>query len=302
MPVGEAFDIIFVNQLSPVMMGYAAMKYKNKYKVPAILYCLDLWPESLAAGGIKKNSFIYKIFHIISKKIYRNMDRILVTSRMFSEHLEAEFGIPKNMTEYLPQYAEDLFKVNSQTTNKSVCDLVFAGNIGRVQSIDTILEAAGLLRDKPINWHIIGSGTDLERLKNVAENTALDKVFFYGRRPVEEMPEFYAMADAMLVTMSADPVLSLTLPGKVQSYMAAGKPIIAAANGETAEIVANACCGFCGPAEDGVALAENVIRFLKSNDKAKFGYNARKFYDNNFAQNNFIKRFEDELTAVGTGQ
>ena len=102
---GKSFDTVFCNQLSPVMMAYAAVAYKRKYKVPAIMYCLDLWPESLIAGGIERKSFVYKYFHFVSKNIYKRMDKILITSRMFADYLKKEFGIDKERTRYLPQYA-----------------------------------------------------------------------------------------------------------------------------------------------------------------------------------------------------
>ncbi|HJC79656.1 MAG TPA: glycosyltransferase, partial [Candidatus Mediterraneibacter excrementipullorum] len=108
---GMPFDIVFVNQLSPVMMGKAAVKYKKKFRVPTIMYCLDIWPESLIAGGIKRTSLLYKFFHRVSRKIYRQMDKILITSQLFSEYLEQEFEIESQTIEYLPQYAEGIFDI-----------------------------------------------------------------------------------------------------------------------------------------------------------------------------------------------
>lgn len=170
---------------------------------------------------------------------------------------------------------------------------MFAGNVGAVQSVETIIKAAALLKNEPVKFHIVGSGTDLERLQKMAEN--LDNVVFYGRRPLEEMPKLYANADAMLVTLSADPILSLTLPGKVQSYMAAGKPIIGAVDGETKNVIEEANCGFCGNAEDDVALAENIAKFIETEDKAVMGVNARKWYEKYFDKQQFMSKFVKEL-------
>lgn len=299
---GSEFDVIFVNQLSPVMMGEAAVAYKKKYHVPAVMYCLDLWPESLIAGGISRGSFIYRYFHHVSKKIYRRMDKILITSRMFSDYLENEFEICEDKIEYLPQYAEDIFEQIPAKEENGTFDFVFAGNIGVVQSVETVIKAAEILKNEysNIRWHIVGGGTDLERLKQLAFDKKLDNVIFYGRRPLDEMPEFYKMADAMLVTLKADPLLSLTLPGKVQSYMAAGKPIIGAIDGETALVIEAAQCGYCGKAEDGKALAENVKLFINSKDKKDMGANGRVFYEEHFAQEMFKDKLEKELaTAAG---
>ena len=257
---GKPFDVVFVNQLSPVMMAEPAICYGKKHNVPVVLYCLDLWPESLVAGGVSRGSAIYKLFHRISKRIYCSVDRILITSRMFRGYLEEQFGIEDEKIEYLPQYAEGLFEKLPYKTSGDVFDFVFAGNIGEIQSVETILKAAEKLKDKSVHFHIVGGGTDLERLKGLARD--LENITFYGRRPLEEMPDLYAKADAMLVTLQADPVLSLTLPGKVQSYMAVGKPIIGAINGETAEVIKTARCGYCGAADDADELVKNIKLFI----------------------------------------
>lgn len=297
---GKPFDVVFCNQLSPIMMADAAIAYKKKYKVPAIMYCLDLWPESLIAGGITRDSVIYKYYHHVSKKIYRQMDKILITSRMFAEYLQNEFGIEEDKTEYLPQYAEGIFEPLPAKEETGIFDFMFAGNIGAVQSVETILKAAELLKDEPVCFHIVGGGTDLERLEKVKEDKKLENVIFYGRRPVEEMPEFYAKANAMLITLAADPILSLTLPGKVQSYMAVGKPVIGAIDGETKTIIETAECGYCGEAENAEQLAENIKKFIeKDTAREVMGRNARTFYEKNFMETLFMDKLENKLDGMG---
>lgn len=296
---GKPFDVVFCNQLSPVMMADAAIAYKKKYKVPAIMYCLDLWPESLIAGGITRDSAIYKYYHHVSKKIYRQMDKILITSRMFAEYLQNEFGIEEDKTEYLPQYAEGIFEPLPAKEETGIFDFMFAGNIGAVQSVETILKAAELLKDEPVCFHIVGSGTDLERLEKIKEDKKLENVIFYGRRPVEEMPGFYAKADAMLITLAADPILSLTLPGKVQSYMAVGKPVIGAIDGETKTIIEAAECGYCGEAENAEQLVENIKKFIKKDTAREvMGRNARTFYEKNFLETLFMDKLENKLDGM----
>lgn len=273
------YDVVFVNQLSPVMMANAGIKYKKKFGKRLVLYCLDLWPESLVAGGIKRNSIIYRIYHAVSKRIYQQADELLVTSKSFSEYFEKEFGI-KN-TQYLPQYAEELFSPEQcKKEPDEYLDLMFAGNIGKAQSIEIIIEAARLTQnEKKIRWHIVGDGSELEALKMSAKG--LDSVFFYGRKPLEEMPTYYSMADAMLVTLANDPILSLTLPGKVQTYMAAGKAIIAAAKGETAKIIAEAECGVCCKIGDAQELAEK-IKYIEKFELSEMEKNSRAYFEKNF--------------------
>lgn len=291
---GKAFDVVYCNQLSPVMMAHAAIAYKKKYKVPVVMYCLDLWPESLIAGNISRNSVVYKYFDKVSKRIYKNMDKILVTSEMFQEYFESKFAI-KN-TYYLPQYAEALFnpEICYKKPNEFI-DLMFAGNIGIAQSVETIIRTAAKCKDmKQVRWHIVGNGSDFDRCQNLAEELKLGNLIFYGRKNIDEMPQYYSMADAMLVTMQKDEVLSLTLPGKVQSYMAAGKSIIGAVDGETRKVVENAKCGFVSNAEDINDLANQVKRFvsLKSEERENLGVNAREYYNKYFSKETFMDYLE----------
>lgn len=286
--LGE-FDVVFINQLSPVMMAKAGIKYAKKHNVMSVLYCLDLWPESLVAGGIGKTSPIYKFFHEESAKIYKNVDRILATSRSFSDYFENEFGI-KNVG-YLPQFAEDLFNpIECGKKPDEYIDLMFAGNVGTAQNVKIVIEAADKCKDiKNLRWHIVGDGIELENLKKMSEGLP---VTFYGRKPVDEMPKYYSMADAMLVTMQKDPVLSLTLPGKVQSYMAAGKPIIGAIDGETQKIIAEAECGFVADAE---RLEKVARQFIAMDGREKLGSNGLAYYEKNFSREGFINELEKHL-------
>lgn len=289
---GKPFDVVLVNQLSPVMMARPAITYGKKFGVPVVMYCLDLWPVSMVAGGVGIHSLIYKLFHGVSGRIYRSMDQILITSRLFRDYLEERFGIEDEKISYLPQYAEAIFEKLPPKEPNEVTDLVFAGNIGTAQSVETILLAAEKLKEEPVHFHLVGGGADLERLQGLAKEKELSNVTFYDRRPLEEMPEFYTKADAMLVTLQADPVLSITLPGKVQSYMAAGKPIIGAVDGETAEVIREAKCGFCGPAEDAEALVNSIMMFVQSSEREQMGQNAWAYYERHFQKRDFLDNLE----------
>lgn len=293
----DDFDVILVNQLSPVMMANAAIKYKNKYNKKVVMYCLDIWPESLCAGGIKKNSIIYKVYYLISKKIYSNIDYILVTSKSFIKYLRDSFNIDEKLIGYLPQYSESLFNIKDcKKEPNDTIDLLFAGNIGKAQSIDTIIDAAKILKEnKKLFFHIVGDGQELERLKKKKATLKLDNVIFYGRKPLEEMPLYYKKADAMIVSLCGDSLISATLPGKVQTYMAAGKPIIGSANGETMEIIKKSKCGFCGSADNPDELVIAIKNFLNCKNKDKLGINSYNYYLNNFDKEIFINKMIESL-------
>ena len=291
------YDVIFVNQLSPVMMAYAGIKYKILHDKKLVLYCLDLWPESLISGGISRESLIYKYYHKISEKTYKQADKILVTSSSFSSYFKDEFGIMDTI--YVPQYAENIFKIeNCNKSPNDTIDLMFAGNIGVAQSVDTIVRAAALTKDIPsLKWHILGDGSELDNLKFLAAELDVDNVIFHGRKPIEDMPKYYAMADFMLVTMQKNSVLSMTMPGKIQTYMAAGKPILGSIDGETKTVIDKAKCGMCCNAEDSVALSQMAKELLSKTkiEMVAFSVNARKYYEKNYDKTLILNIIESYL-------
>ena len=295
---GGEFDVVFVNQLSPVLMAEAGIAYQKKHEKKLVLYCLDLWPESLAAGGIRENSVIYRFFRFLSNRVYRKCDRILVTSRMFIPHLMEAFQIPESRLSYLPQYAEAMFDRVPPAEPREKLHLVFTGNIGRLQDIDTILKAADRLRGEPVHFHIVGDGSEYERLCTIVKEQMLDNVTMHGRRPIDEMTKFYRTADALLVTMKPDPVLSLTLPGKMQAYLAAARPIIGAIDGEAANVIREAGCGYAGPAGDTETLCRNIRIFMMDTERREMGKRAREYYEAHFSKACFFETLEQELAGT----
>lgn len=291
----EEFDIVFANQTSPVIMSSAALTYGRKHHKKVVFYCMDLWPASLAAGGVRESSFLYKTFRKISRRIYCRADEIMISSESFRSYLEREFQIPDENICYQPQYG-DLLSCTEKLFEKDTVDFMFAGNVGAAQSIPTILQAAKILEDqRALRWHIVGDGSELARCQKMAKELELENVFFHGRKSASEMPGYFAMADAMLLTLIADPLISLTLPGKAQTYMAAGKPIIGAANGEIPAVIRKSGCGFCAKAGDAEGLAEAVLEFLRTPNKAQLGRNAKEYYQRNFCRERFMDRLEATL-------
>lgn len=288
----EKFDVVFANQLSPVMMVNGSVAYKKKHGAKLVMYVMDLWPESLIVGGVKRGSLLYKYYHKVSKKIYRAADKLLVTSKLFKDYLSKEFGIDKGGIGYLPQYAEDLFSaVDCKKEPNGSVDLLFAGNIGKLQSVQTIVHAARLLKDRnDIIFHIVGEGVSLCECKDIAQG--LSNVKFYGRLPLDEMPKLYKKADAMLLPMINDEVICSVLPGKVQSYMASGKPIIGCIGGEAKNIINEANCGYCGEAENAKELANNILKFVNCKDKKLLGKNSLNYYKKYFTKAVFFEQLE----------
>lgn len=299
----SGFDVVFGYQFSPVMQVDPGLVYAKKNKVPMLLYSFDLWPQSLLAGGFKKESLPYKWMKSVSKRIYSQADRIAVTSPLFDEYFEKELGLKLPKSVYLPQYAEDLFGQETMEVpegyDSGKINLTFAGNIGAAQSVETIVQAAAILsRDDRFVFHIVGSGSSLDKCKKLAEDLKTSNVVFHGRKPLEDMPKYYSASDALLATFADDPVLGYTLPRKVQTYMAAGKPVLGTMIGEARRIIEAANCGFCCNAEDAEGLASIVLRFSDCDDTKTLGKNAKSFYLDHFSKDGFFGTLEAALIEL----
>lgn len=293
------FDVVLVNELSPIMSAVPGIKYAKKHNKPLIMYEMDLWPESLLAGGIKKDSFIYKHYKKASSKIYSEFDKIIVSTKEHIPYIKALPNCESLDIDYLPQYAESIFEEsNCDTIDNGIIDLMFAGNIGKAQSIDTIIKAATLLKDDPkFRFYIVGSGSELDNAKKLASSSETNNVIFYGQKPLDEMPDLYKIADAMLVTLEDKPYANMTIPGKVQSYMASGKPIIGSINGSCADFIKNNGIGYVCSSGDSESLA-NIIKGLDVNILKDIGQHSREVYFKKYSKDIFIGKLIRELNAL----
>jgi glycosyltransferase involved in cell wall biosynthesis len=260
------------------------------------MYAMDLWPESLLSGGISNKSLIYKHYKKVSAKIYSKCDKILVSTKEHIDYIKSLPGCSDLDIEYLAQYADTIFEEsNYETIDNGVIDLMFAGNIGKAQSADTIIKAAALLKDNPkYKFHIVGGGSELENIKKLAKELKADNVIFYGQKPLSDMPELYKLADAMLVTLEDKSYANMTIPGKVQSYMAVGKPIIGAVNGSCANFIKNNQVGYACNAEDSEALAKLILEIDEKEIK-NIGKNAREVYLRKYSKEKFINKLIETL-------
>ena len=292
------FDVVLINELSPIMSANPGLKYAQKYNKKVVMYEMDLWPESLLAGGIKKGSIIYNHYKKVSSKIYSQCDKILVSTKEHIEYIKELPNCNDLDIDYLPQYAESIFEQsNYETKDNGVIDLMFAGNIGKAQSIETIIKAAAILKDNPkYKFHIVGSGSELENVKKLAGELNVTNVIFYGNKPLEEMPSLYKLADAMLVTLEDKPYANMTIPGKVQSYMAVGKPIIGAVNGSCNNFIVNNKVGYVCNAGDYEELAR-IISNLDIDELSKIGKHSKEVYFEKYNEERFIKELEANLAA-----
>lgn len=294
----DNFDIVLANELSPIMSCSPALYYKKLHpNTNIIMYEMDIWPESLLCGGIRKDSFIYNHYKKVSSKIYSSFDKILVSTREHISYIHSLSNCEKTCIKYLPQYAEEQFqriKLMSSIKKDSI-DLLFAGNIGIAQSLETILKAANILKDdKRFTFHIVGGGSDLNRLKVIKDKFDINNVIFYGSRRLEEMTYFYNMADVMIVALENKEYAKLTIPGKIQSYMAAGRPILGAISGSGNKFIKNNQIGFAVESEDYIGFA-NLVKDLPKKNLFKIGKHARECYLKHYSKEIFIDKLIREL-------
>lgn len=290
------FDVVFVNQLSPVMMAEAGIAYKKKHGKKLVMYTLDLWPESFKAGGVGEGHPLYKMFKMISRKVYRSADDILVSSSNFANTISQNFGVDKGIISHLPQYAESQFLDITEKENDEKFNLLFAGNVGKAQDVGVIVECAKELQNDGVLFHIVGDGLELENMKKQAEK--LDNVIFYGRKPLEEMLSFYQMADAMMITLVNDPVLSLTVPAKVYTYLASGRAIVGAIDGETATLLNEIQGGFVVNSGDAKGLARQILALKNSGNTGKIGQENRRFYLEKLSKDKHMDCLEQHLKGA----
>jgi glycosyltransferase involved in cell wall biosynthesis len=294
------FDIVYVYQLSPITMTWPAIVVKKMKKIPLIIHVLDQWPVSITTGGVQKTSLAYKILTKWSINAYNNADLITCSSKSFKNYFIGELGLSEDKGfVYLPSYAESDY-LNIDYVKNETFDLVFAGNIGPAQSVETIVEAANLLKDqKDVVFHIVGDGLSKAACEQMAKNYGLDNVIFYGYHDVSEMPEYYKLADAFLITMVDNEVVNSTLPAKVQSYMMAGKPIVGAINGEVKDVIKEANCGLCCDSLDHKTLAELILQMKDDEAKCEqYAHNAFKYYEDHFEKETCINDLIDTLSGL----
>ncbi len=264
-----SFDIIFVYQPSPITQCIPAIILGRLKHAPVLLWTLDLWPETLRAVGIIQKPAMLHVIGWLVAAIYRNCALVLGQSRAFAESISRLSGGPDRFR-YLPQWSERLFEgglegVEAAPEVRPFLDkfnVVFAGNIGEAQDFPLILDAAESLRHREdINWLIIGDGRAASEARARVIASGLEaQVHFLGRHPLERIPAFLVAAGTLLVTLKRDPVFSLVIPGKVQTYLAAGLPIVGMLDGEGARVLEESGAAFVGPAGDAGALVKSITR------------------------------------------
>ena len=282
------YDKVLIHETSPVMIGIPAVIVSKIQKVPLFFWVLDLWPESLQAAGGINNPKVLGIFEKLTTWIYKNSDKILISSKGFVESIK-EKGDFESRIVYFPNWSDKALEVNG---NCKIPDLpkgfivMFAGNIGEAQDFDHIMKAAKYLKDEQqIHFVFVGDGRKRPWVEKYRDDYQLQNtVHWLGRYPVECMPAFFEQADVMLMTLKDVSIFSLTAPAKLQAYMSAGKPILAMMNGEGPRIIKEASCGCSVPASDSRALADTILNLSRKpeSELQQLGQNGKSYQQIHF--------------------
>lgn len=310
----DEFDVIYVWEVSPVTQVFPALTLGKRFKKPVYVYCMDIWPECVKAMGFKEGSVFYKIIHWISKKAYSKPDHIAISSKPFREYLTRVDGIDNSKITYLPQYgpqwmlSEDYSKERDKL---SKVNFLFIGNIGKATKLDVFIRAVGIAVNKAdgngqcsykskMSVIIAGNGIEAKYCKDLTHELGLDNVIkFVGSVPMKETGKLYREADCCVLTLDGSNRIGDTLPGKIQTYMAAGKPIIASCNGAGRDVVNESHAGIAVDAGDSEAMANALIHFIDNPDKfADCGNMAREYFKKNFLEETHLAQLERELKEL----
>jgi len=289
-------DYVFMFETSPMTQCKIGCWYAKKHKVPLYLYVQDLWPENVEIiTGIHTPLLIAPIQRMVDR-IYRNCTEIFVTSPSFKKVVCAR-NIPTDKVHYWPQYAEEFYVPYNKAEVKEIpadksFKIIFTGNIGYAQGLQIIPKTAVLLKQDDVKFVMVGEGRYLEELKKeIVKNKVEDKFILISRRPAEQIPKLLAACDVAFLSFQDHELWTMTIPAKLQSYLACGMPVVASAAGETKRIIEEAECGICSELGNAEALAEAIKKIIQM-DMAKMKKNSRKYFEQYFSKQKLMDKMD----------
>jgi len=304
----QKYDAVLVYGVSPALQALPALFIGWLKNARVAVWVQDLWPESLQATGYVHNRWALAGVRQVVRFIYRHTDLLLVQSKGFEAPVSAL--VPGKRVVYFPNSVEAIFSdpPDVPLPEMSALDegfaVMFAGNVGAGQAVEVIVEAAELLKDVPqIRFVVFGQGSRWDWMREQVKARGLSNLHLPGRFPVNTMPGLMQKAGALLVTLADEPIFAMTVPNKVQAYMASGRPILACLNGEGARLVAEeAKAGLSVPAQDAKALAAAVLQLYKlpTEDRARMGANGRRYFKAHFDHDKLVDELIAHLRAIST--
>lgn len=292
-------DVIYAYH-PPLTVGVAAVFIKLFRRTPIVYDIQDMWPDTLKATGMLNNNKILNIIGLVCKLVYRFVDHIVVLCPGFKQLL-IERNVPKEKISVIYNWCDEQgltqaepAKLEYRQFMQNKFNIVFAGNMGKAQALDIILEVAKNLQDFPdIQFVFVGGGTETDRLKQRSINEGIPNAIFIPRMPMAEVGGVLGLSNLLLVHLKKDPLFEITVPSKTQAYMAMGKPILMAVAGDAAELVQKAQCGCIAISEDAASIQQAILEIyqLPASEQQKMGINARNFYIRELSLERGVKQF-----------
>ena len=295
----EEFDVVLSISLSPVISISPALLFARKHNIPCVLYCQDLWPEStVVTGAVKKGSLTYKILYEWSKAIYEKCDRIVISSPSFKEYFENELNIKDKVFNVVNQPILNSTKHSELIKYENKHNLVYAGNIGKLQLTDLLVEAMKYVKTEDVKLHLMGMGSELNQIKEKIEKENLqDKVIYEGAYPIEKAEAYYVNADALVVSLKNEGYVGKTIPNKAIQYMKYGRPLLVVAQGDTYDMLSKAK-GFVFASEDPKDIAKAIDELCGSKEKDLLGLNNKRYFEEHFTTEKLTQSLLDELISA----
>jgi glycosyltransferase involved in cell wall biosynthesis len=307
--LSKKFDVVFIHETSPIFICLPAILYKKLRKAPVVNWILDLWPESVFSASTIKNKNVEFLLNKLVKKIYKESDLILTSSKGFENSI-LQKGNFKHKIQYFPNWAEDIFlsKVSIDDEKKDApisfpkgFNIMYTGNLGEAQNFELILDAAIKLKNqKHISFILVGAGRKESYIKQKIAECNLQNVVLMGNFPITYMPYFFEKASVMLVSLKNEHIFNITVPAKLQAYMGYGKPILALLNGEGKQIVEEANCGFVCSQSNSDELVSSILKLSEFSEQELqlYATNAKNYYLQNFSKEKLFLALHSSIQKI----
>lgn len=298
--IDSEFDVVLSVSLSPVISIAPAIVYAKKHHIPHVLYCLDLWPEStVTTGAVKKDSFVYKMLYKWSQSLYRKCDEIIVSSPSFKDYFHNVLFLKDKNFKFIPQPALIPKKILEPIIFKHKYNIVYAGNIGKIQLIDLLIKSISILStDFDVGLHIIGMGSESENIRQlVTELKLTSRIHIHGPKPVDEASRYYKNCDALIVSLKDNGYAGKTIPNKLIQYLYFGKPIIGVISGDGKQVLINAGGAYIAESnENSISQCIKSVCVLDPRKKDELGKKNVQYFENNFDLIKISRQIENELS------
>jgi len=298
--IGRRYEGIFVYHTGPLTQAIPAVLIKKNFGNKFYIWTLDIWPDTVYAYGFKKRALSKKLLDSFVKIVYKNCETVFVSCKGFKQKIQKY--VPDARIIFSPQWAPDDLNFDRVTPHDSLkrgFNFTFAGNIGKVQNLENVIRGFALAAKSngQINLNIIGDGSNLENLKNIVKEENIGNVFFWGRKPLKEMPRWFEGSDVLIISLIDQPIFSLTVPAKFQAYLASGKPIFCVMKGEVADLTINNKIGFVAQPDNIDDIKAGFEKFLSApkQELQAFGSNMKSLLGNEFDRNKIIGQMTEDI-------